>query len=358
MNSIGSFILVLAVLIFVHEFGHFITAKFFGIKVLKFALGFGPRLFGKRFGETEYLLCALPLGGYVKMLGEQPEEEVSREQKSRSFAAKPVWQRFLVVLAGPLANLVSAVVIFSIVTLISGIPRPLPTPEIGQVTPGSPAAAAGFMVGDIIQAINDQPISSWQEVSETIKNGGGKTLALTIQRGGAVIWLSGTPSKSEVKNLFGEVVETRYMLGIAQKEALSYEPTTIPGAFVSGLQQTWFYMELTVLSLWKIIQQVIPASQMGGPIMIAQLAGQQMAAGWLNLFSFMAVLSVNLGIINLFPIPVLDGGHLFFFSIEALRRKPLSLQAQGRLQQVGIALLGMLMLFVFYNDFVRLFSKA
>jgi regulator of sigma E protease len=357
MNSIGSFILVLAVLIFVHEFGHFITAKFFGIKVLKFALGFGPRLFGKRFGETEYLLCALPLGGYVKMLGEQPEEVVSREQKSRSFAAKPVWQRFLVVLAGPLANLVSAVVIFSMVTLISGIPRPLPTPEIGQVTPGSPAAAAGFMVGDIIQAINDQPISSWQEVSETIKNGGGKTLALTIQRGGEVIWLSGTPAKSEVKNLFGEVVETRYMLGIAQKEALRYEPTTVPGAFASGLQQTWFYMELTVLSLWKIIQQVIPASQMGGPIMIAQLAGQQMAAGWLNLFSFMAVLSVNLGIINLFPIPVLDGGHLFFFSIEAIRRKPLSLQAQGRLQQVGIALLGMLMLFVFYNDFVRLFSK-
>lgn len=358
MNSIGSFILVLGVLIFVHEFGHFITAKLFGIKVLKFALGFGPKLIGKRYGETEYLICALPLGGYVKMLGEQPGDEVGPDQKLRSFAAKAVWKRFLVVLAGPLANLISAVVIFSVVVLITGIPQPLPSTEIGQITPGSPAEQAGFQVGDVIQAINDKPISTWQEVSETIKNGGGKPLALTVQRGKEVLWLSGIPAKSEVKNLFGEVVDHRYLLGIAQKESLKYEPTTIPGALRSGLTQTWFYMELTVVSLWKMIQQVIPASQMGGPIMIAQMAGEQMKAGWLNLFAFMAVLSVNLGIINLFPIPVLDGGHLFFFAIEALRRKPLTLQTQERLQQVGIALLGSLMLFVFYNDFVRIFSKG
>lgn len=357
MNSVASFIIVLGVLIFVHEFGHFITAKLFGIKVLKFALGFGPKLIGKRYGETEYLICALPLGGYVKMLGEQPDEEVSTEQQQRSFSAKAVWKRFLVVLAGPLSNLISAVLIFSIVIFITGIPHPLPSTEIGQITPGSPAEEAGFKVGDTIQAIDDKPITTWQELSETIKSGGGKTLVLTIQRDGKVIALSGNPAKSEVKNIFGEVVDTRYLLGIAQKESLRYEPTDVVGAFSSGLEQTWFYIELTVISLWKILQRVIPASQMGGPIMIAQMAGQQMEAGWLNLFSFMAVLSVNLGIINLFPIPVLDGGHLFFFSIEALRRKPLSLQAQGRLQQVGIALLGSLMLFVFYNDFVRIFDK-
>jgi regulator of sigma E protease len=358
MNSIFSFILVLGVLIFVHEFGHFITAKFFGIKVLKFALGFGPKLIGKRYGETEYLLCALPLGGYVKMLGEQPDEEVSADQKLRSFAAKSIWKRFLVVLAGPVSNLISAIVIFSIVALISGIPRPQPSTEIGQITPGSPAEKAGLLVGDSIQAINDKPINSWEEVSDTIKNGNGKALVLAIRRGPEVIELSGLPAKSEVKNLFGEVVDTRYMLGIAQKESLIYEPTTILGAFTAGLEQTWFYMEMTLISLWKIIQQVVPASQMGGPIMIAQMAGQQMQAGWLHLFSFMAVLSVNLGIINLFPIPVLDGGHLFFFSIEALRRKPLTLPAQERLQQIGILLLGSLMIFVFYNDFVRIFSKS
>ncbi len=358
MNSIVSFIIVLGVLIFVHEFGHFITAKLFGIKVLKFALGFGPKLISKQYGETEYLICALPLGGYVKMLGEQPDEEVSVDQRLRSFAAKAVWKRFLVVLAGPLFNLISAVIIFSMVVLITGIPHPLPSTEIGQITPGSPAEQAGFKVGDVIQAINDKPISSWEEVSETIRNDGGKALSLTVLRDKETIWLSGTPAKSEVKNLFGEVVDTRYMLGIAQKEALEYTPTTIPGALMSGFEQTWFYIELTVISLWKIIQRVIPATEMGGPIMIAQMAGQQMKAGWLNLFSFMAVLSVNLGIINLFPIPVLDGGHLFFFSIEALRRKPLGLRAQERLQQVGIVLLGSLMLFVFYNDFVRIFSKG
>ena len=358
MNSIISFIIVLGVLIFVHELGHFLTAKLFGIGVLKFSLGFGPKLIAKRYGETEYLISALPLGGYVKMVGEQPNEEVSAEQTQQSFSAKAVWKRFLVVLAGPLSNLICAVFIFAVVTLITGIPHPLPSTEIGQITPGSPAEKAGFKVGDVIEAIDGKAITSWQEVSEIIKNGGGKALTLSVKRGDTVIAVQGVPSKSEVKDIFGEVVETRYMLGIAQKESLAYEPTTVTGAFKSSLEQTWFYIDLTIMSLWKIIQQVIPASQMGGPILIAQMAGQQMEAGWLNLFSFMAVLSVNLGIINLFPIPVLDGGHLFFFSIEAIRRKPLSLRAQERLQQIGIVLLASLMLFVFYNDFVRIFSKG
>lgn len=357
MNSIVSFIIVLGVLIFVHEFGHFIVAKLFGVRVLKFALGFGPKLIAKQYGETEYMICALPLGGYVKMLGEQPTEEVTAELKSRSFSDKAVWKRFLVVLAGPLFNLISAVLIFFLVVLNTGIPHPLPSTEIGQITPSSPAEQAGFKTGDVILALDGKAITSWEEVSTTIKNGDGKPLTLTVKRGQTVITVTGQPAKSEVKNIFGEAVENRYMLGIAQKEALRYEPATIPAAFISALEQTWFYIELTVVSLWKIIQRVIPASEMGGPILIAQMAGKQMEAGWLHLFSFMAVLSVNLGIINLFPIPVLDGGHLFFFSIEALRRKPLTLLAQERLQQVGIVLLGSLMLFVFYNDFVRIFGS-
>ncbi len=358
MNSIISFIIVLGVLIFVHEFGHFIVAKLFGIGVQKFSLGFGPKLIAKQVGETEYLISALPLGGYVKMVGEQPNEEVSAELSQKSFSAKPVWKRFLVVLAGPISNLITAVVIFSVVTMITGIPHPLPSTEIGQITPGSPAEKAGVKVGDVIEAIDGKKITNWQEVSEIIKNGGGKALTLSVKRGDTVLAIQGVPNKSEVKNIFGEVVDTRYMLGIAQKETLRYEPTTLKGACKAGLEQTWFYMELTVISLWKIIQRVIPASQMGGPILIAQMAGQQMQAGWLSLFSFMAVLSVNLGIINLFPIPVLDGGHLLFFAIEAVRRKPLSLEAQARLQQVGIVLLASLMLFVFYNDFVRIFSNG
>ncbi len=358
MTSILSFILVLGLLILVHEFGHFITAKLFGIKVLKFSIGFGPKLFARQYGETEYGIGALPLGGYVKMLGEQPEEEVDAAQAQRSFAAKPVWQRFLVVLAGPLSNLVSAVFIFWVVTLIAGIPHPLPTTEIGQITPGSPAEKAGVKSGDIILAIDNTPITTWQEVSETIKAGNGKTLTLTVRRGQEQLRLTGTPASSEVKNLFGEVVDTRYLLGIAQKESLRYEPASLHEAFHSALKQTWFYIELTILSLWKIIEQVIPASQIGGPIMIAQMAGEQLKSGWLNLFAFMAVLSVNLGVINLFPIPILDGGHLLFFSLEAIRRKPLTLRSQERWQQVGMALLAALMVFVFYNDIARLLGKG
>lgn len=358
MNSITSFIIVLGVLIFVHELGHFITAKLFGIKVLKFSLGFGPKLIAKQVGETEYLLSALPLGGYVKMLGEQPTEEVTKEMEGRSFAAKSVWKRFLVVLAGPLSNLISAIIIFTIVILITGIPHPLQTTEIGQVSPSSPAEQAGLLAGDTIITINDQPVVSWEEVSESVKKSGGEELTITVKRGEDSIVISGTPTKSEVKNIFGEVVDTRFLLGITQKQSLRYEPATLSGAFIEGVEQTWFYIELTVVSLWKIIQRVIPASQIGGPIMIAQMAGQQMEAGWLSLFSFMAVLSVNLGIINLFPIPILDGGHLVFFSIEALRRKPLTLRTQGILQQVGMVLLGTLMIFVFYNDFARLFGQG
>jgi regulator of sigma E protease len=358
MNSIFSFILVLGLLILIHEFGHFITAKLFGIKVLKFSIGFGPKLFARQYGETEYSIGVLPLGGYVKMLGEQPEEQVATDQTQRSFATKPVWQRFLVVLAGPLSNLVAAIFIFWVVTLITGIPHPLPTTEIGQITPGSPAERASVKSGDVILAIDTQPITTWQEVSETIKGGGGKPLTLTVRRGQERVVLTATPASSEVKNLFGEVVDTRYMLGIAQKESLRYDPASLSAAFTSALEQTWFYIELTVLSLWKIVQQVIPASQIGGPIMIAQIAGEQLKSGWLNLFAFMAVLSVNLGIINLFPMPILDGGHLLFFSLEAVRRKPLTLRNQERLQQVGMVLLATLMVFAFYNDIARLLGKS
>ncbi|MDP2104865.1 MAG: RIP metalloprotease RseP, partial [Desulfobulbaceae bacterium] len=285
-------------------------------------------------------------------------ETVSAEMAGRSFAAKSVWKRFMVVLAGPISNLISAIVIFTVVILITGIPHPLPTTEIGEISPGSAAEQAGLKPGDIVVAIDGKAITSWSEVSESVKKSGGKELTVSIKRGAELIDATGAPTTSEVKNIFGEVVDTRFLLGISQKQSLRYEPATLSGAFIEGVEQTWFYIELTVLSLWKIIQRVIPASQIGGPIMIAQMAGQQMEAGWISLFSFMAVLSVNLGIINLFPIPILDGGHLVFFSIEALRRKPLTLRAQEILQQVGMFLLGSLMLFVFYNDFARLFGKG
>ncbi len=358
MNSLISFIIVLGVLIFVHEFGHFITAKLLRVKVLKFSLGFGKKIFSKSYGDTEYLISYLPLGGYVKLFGEQPGEEIDEADRNRSFSSRPIWHRFLIVLAGPLFNLLFAIFVFSFIYLSSGIPEHVPGTQIGQVSIESAAAAAGIKPDDTILSINANKTAKWRDVSESVKNSEGQELTISIQREDKIIQIKVRPKLSEIKNLFGEVTENRYLLGISKKDDFIYKKTTIVGAFKAGIEQTWSFIYLTIMSLIKIIEQVIPASDMGGPIMIAHMAGQQLHAGWENLFSFMAVLSVNLGIINLFPIPILDGGHLTFFIVEAIRRKPLSLHVQEVLQQIGIVLLGTLMVFVFYNDIARLFVHS
>jgi regulator of sigma E protease len=240
----------------------------------------------------------------------------------------------------------------------NGIPEPVPGTQIGQVEVKSAAAVSGLMPDDTIVAINGQQTIKWQDVSALVMASNGKELKISVQRDGQPVTFKATPKLSEVKNIFGEVVETRYLLGISKKDDFVFKKTSIIGAVKAGLSQTWYFIHLTIMSLVKIIERVIPASEMGGPILIAHMAGQQMHAGWTNLFSFMAVLSVNLGIINLFPIPILDGGHLTYFTIEAIRRKPLSLQTQEVLQQIGIVLLGTLMVFVFYNDIARLLTSS
>jgi regulator of sigma E protease len=358
MNSIIPFIIVLGILIFVHEFGHFITAKLLKVRVLKFSLGFGKKIVSKKFGETEYLVSYLPLGGYVKLFGEQPGEEIAAIDQRCSFSHRPIWHRFIIVLAGPLFNLLFALLVFSLIYLGSGIPEPVPGTQIGQVEAKSAAAVAGIKPGDTILAINGRQTIKWRDVSELVKNSQGEKLEISVQRDGQALKLKARARISEIRNIFGEVVETRYLLGISKKDNLVYKKTTIIGACKAGIEQTWAYIYLTVMSLVKIIERVIPASEMGGPILIAHMAGQQMRAGWTNFFSFMAVLSVNLGIINLLPVPILDGGHLTFFTVEAIRRKPISIEAQEVMQQIGIVLLGTLMVFVFYNDIIRLFTSS
>ncbi len=356
MNTLFSFILVLGLLIFVHEFGHFIFAKLFGVRVLKFSLGFGPKVVGKVFGETEYVISAFPLGGFVKMFGENPDEqEVASEERNVSFAHKPVWQRFLIVLAGPLFNLLFALVVFFLVFTFVGIPTSVDTTRIGKVNEDSPAARGGMHVGDVIKKIDNQKTTSWQDVLDSVKNSQGKQIEVVVQRGGEQRTLEIVPAIDVVKNVFGEKVEERYMIGIMKADELTYEESNIIGAFKTACLQTWMYISLTVMGFVKIIQRVVPASEIGGPILIAQIAGQQMKAGWLNLVYFISLLSVNLGLLNLLPIPVLDGGHLLFLSIEGVRRKPMNERAQIVAQQIGIGLLGTLMVFVFYNDIVRLF---
>ena len=360
MNTVISFAIVLGLLIFVHEFGHFIWAKFFGVKVLKFSLGFGPKLFGKQYGETEYLISAFPLGGYVKMFGENPgelaEEKLSPGELKRSFATRPVWQRFIIVAGGPLFNLIFAVFLFFLIVFVAGMPHPVDTTTIGGVGQDTPAAEAGLQTGDTIVAIDGKETKQWDDVSLMIKDSGGREVVLTITRDDQTRDISVTPRMEKTRNIFGEEVGERYMIGIARSEEVTYEKVGFIRSLQAGISQTGSWIYLTVMGLVKIIQKVVPASELGGPILIAQIAGERMEAGWVNFLYFMAVLSVNLGILNLLPIPILDGGHLVFFSVEAILRKPLNLRTMEIMQQIGLVLLGTLMIFVFYNDLIRVFS--
>ncbi len=356
MNTLMSFILVLGLLIFVHEFGHFIFAKLFGVRVLKFSLGFGPKILGKTVGETEYVISAFPLGGFVKMFGENPDEQVVTEaEKQVSFSHKPVWQRFLIVLAGPVFNLLFSVLLFFMVFAFLGVPTSVDTTRVGKVNVNSPAAQAGLLANDVILRINEQETLGWDDVLAGVKSSDGKPLVIIVQRGNEKLQLTVTPAIDAVKNVFGEVVEKRFMIGIKKADEMTWQESSLYTSLENACLQTWMYISLTAVGFMKIIQQVVPASELGGPILIAQIAGEQMRAGWVNLIYFIGLLSVNLGLLNLLPIPVLDGGHLAFLTIEGLRRKPLNMRAQIIAQQVGIGLLGTLMIFVFYNDIIRLF---
>lgn len=358
MNSLFSFMFVLGVLVFVHEFGHFLFAKLFGVKVLKFSLGFGGKLVGRKWGETEYLISAFPLGGYVKMFGEhQVDEEMEPEEQLRSFSHKAVWQRFCIVAGGPIFNLLFAVFLFFGMFFVVGLPEAIDTTEIGKISPDSAAEQIGILPGDTVRKINGQETLSWIQVSDLIRESGGAEIELVVERQGVMVTFKVVPNMEPVKDIFGEKVGERYMLGITRSEGFSYKKTTLGNAIESAFIQTWNLIYLTIMGIVKIIERVIPASELGGPIRIAELAGQQAEAGWMNLLYFMGLLSVNLGILNLLPIPVLDGGHLVFLTIEGIRRRPLSDWAMEASQKVGIFLLMSLMVFVFYNDILRLVQR-
>ncbi len=351
MTTLWSFLLVLSLLILVHELGHFLVARAFGVKVLKFSIGFGPRIWGVVKGDTDYCISAFPLGGFVKMLGEQPGEEIPEEERGLSFSHKPVWQRAAIVVAGPLSNLVFAgVIIFAILTLYG---NPVLLPEIGEVQQESPAEAAGLQPGDLIVAANGSRVETWDKLSSIIRNSKGRSIRLTVKRNGSELVLSVTPKLKKVKNIFGEESEVP-IIGVTAAGNLKIEKLNPLSAFSLAVSKTYDLINLTFKGFLKIIKRDIPLSVLGGPIMIAQMAGQQAQQGMLNLFYFMALLSVNLGLLNLFPIPVLDGGHLLFFGIEAITRRPVSMRQREIAQQIGIFILIALMLLVFYNDIARI----
>lgn len=290
------------------------------------------------------------------MFGENPDEiEMAKEDKAVSFAHKSVFQRFVIVFAGPVFNLLFSVFLFFMVFAFVGVPTSTDSTIVGNVTVDSPAEQGGLEKGDVILRINDKKTEGWLDVLEAVKSSEGKEITIVVQRATTERTFHVVPAIDTVKNVFGEEVEQRFMIGIMKNDDLSYDDVGVVGAMKNAVLQTWMYIQLTVMGFIKIFQRVVPASELGGPILIAQIAGEQMRAGWINLIYFMGLLSVNLGILNLLPIPVLDGGHLVFLTLEAVRRKPIAERAQIVAQQVGIGLLGTLMIFVFYNDLVRLF---
>ncbi|MGD9503567.1 MAG: RIP metalloprotease RseP [Syntrophobacteraceae bacterium] len=351
ITAIVSTVVVLGVLIFVHELGHFLVARRVGVTVERFSFGFGPKLFGVQRGDTEYRLSLIPLGGYVKMLGEDPEEGEDSKERPDSFSAQPVFKRMAIVLAGPMSNFALAIVIFALLYAFYGIPRL--TPEIGSVTPDSPAERAGLQAGDMVLSLNGQPIKHWEELSEGIVNSGEALLTLGVQRGPETLTIKVKPEVNEIKNIFGESVK-RPIIGIVASQKEEIEKVNPLYAGYYSLERTAYLSKLFLLTVVKLVERVLPMNTLGGPLLIAQMAGEQAREGLVNLIHFMAVISVNLAVLNLLPIPVLDGGHLLFFTIEAIRRKPIAVQKVEMAQKVGMFLLLVLMVFVFYNDIMRM----
>ncbi len=440
MITIIAGIVMLGILVFVHELGHFCVAKWCGVKVLKFSLGFGPKLYSKQRGETEYLICAVPLGGYVQMLGEGNGEqgegtELTPEEEQRSFARQTVGRRMAIVAAGPVMNLALPFLILPLAYLIgvnlpayldqppcighviagsegehhgfqrgdclqsiggtpvatweaigpslinhAGGPLPvvvvrggeqvaltlpadhgaleglqaiglMPRQEavIGSLAPNMPAVTAGLQPGDLILAIGDQPVTSWYDLRTLIQKVGVEPVAVQVRRAGQPVTVTLTPRQAETGG--------DYLIGIAPQHATTFKRFGPVAAIQAGADRTMELIELTLVFLRKLFAGAVSTSNIGGPITVVQIAGQAAQTDVSSILSVLAFLSIQLGILNLLPIPILDGGHLFFACFELVFRRPLSLKAREIAQQIGLMLLVMLMILAFYNDIVRIFSS-
>lgn len=350
--NIFALVVVLGVLIFFHELGHFLVARLFGVGVEKFSLGFGPRLIGKKIGITDYLISAIPLGGYVKMVGEEPDAELAPADIPISFTHKNVWKRILIVAAGPFFNIILAVIIFFCIFQISGMF--ILKPSLGEVQEGTPAYSGGLRKGDIITSIDGVDLSTWDEMAEIITASKGKLLAMSVRRKDTILAVNITPELKIFKNIFNEDVE-RYVIGITASGDGFSKDLNIFQSLSESIIQTYKITVMTIKGVVKLLQGAISPKTLSGPIMIAQMAGDQAREGAINLIFFIALISINLGILNFLPIPVLDGGHLVFFFIEAVKGSPVSTRVRTIAQQAGIFVLISLMIYVFYNDIARVF---
>lgn len=354
------FAAVLGILIFFHELGHFLVAKSFGIKVLKFSLGFGPRLVWKKVGETEYSIRFIPLGGFVKMLGEDVQEEdsldLTPEEAHRAFNKQHVLRRIAVVAAGPVFNLALALFMFCGLYFISGI-QVIP-PEVGQVTEASPAQKAGILKGDVVISIQDEMVEKWSDIKDLVQDSAGKPLAVTVNRDGDLVRMTVVPEAALVKNEFGEEVRSA-LIGIVASGKMKTVELGPWQALKEAVADTWKWIKLTCLVITKLFQGVVSLKTVGGPILIGQMTGQLAQESFSYLIPFMAIISVNLGILNLLPIPILDGGLIIFLLLELVLRKPLSIRTRELALKVGLFLLVLLMVVVTYNDLdrIKVFEK-
>jgi regulator of sigma E protease len=358
------FLFVLTIVVFFHELGHFLIARRAGVKVLIFSLGFGPELvgFNDRHG-TRWKVSAIPLGGYVKFFGDDTEAStpspealasMTEDERAGSFHHKKVGPRAAIVAAGPLANFVLAIVIFAGMALYYG--KPSSIPRVDALQPDSVAASAGFKVGDVVISIDGHAIESFADMQRVVSTNAGSELVFRVKRDGDLVTLSAVPALKEVKDVFGNSHRVG-VLGI-QYNARPDDPRTTSVGYLEslkiGVEQVWFIITSTFKFVGSLFVGVGNTGDVGGPIRIAQLSGQAASLGFQFVLQLCAALSVSIGLLNLFPVPLLDGGHLLFYAIEAVRGRPISERAQEMGFRIGLGLVLMLMVFATYNDILHL----
>lgn len=342
-------LVALSILILVHEAGHFVVARWLGVRVERFSIGFGPVLLRWRRGETEYAVSALPLGGYVKMAGETAAD---RQTGARwEYSSHPVRHRAGIVLAGPLVNYVTGTFLF-IALFWAGAPTLMPT--IGSVLAGYPAAAAGIRPGDHLLAVAGTPVDSWEAITAQIRRQtSGGPIPLTLRRDGAELTIAVTPVIRHGRTLFGRTTSVA-VVGLAPSDAVRIVRLPLPSAVTHGVERTWMLTVMTVQSLWQLVTGALPLTEsLTGPVGIFYITSSAAALGWRYLLQLFAVLSVSLAIFNVLPLPVLDGGHLAFLLVERLRRRPVSVKVQEVATQAGMALLIGVLLVVTYHDLAK-----
>jgi regulator of sigma E protease len=359
------FLFVLTVVVFVHELGHFLVARWCGVGIQAFSIGFGPEIVGftDRYG-TRWKISWIPLGGYVKFIddenaasaggGRRSFDQLSEEERERSFRGKTLGQRTAVVAAGPIANFVLAIVVFTLIFGVFG--ERITAPKVDVINPGSAAEKAGFLPGDLVVSIDGTAIETFSEMQRIVAMSPGQPLHFVVDRGGKTIDITATPELKTITDRFGNEMRLG-LLGIQRKAAPDewvlkrHDPVT---AFVMALKETYFVISRSLGYLFDVVTGSESADQLGGPLRIAQVSGQVASAGFLALLNLCAIISVSIGLINLFPIPMLDGGHLLFYGIEALRGRPLSEGTQEVGFRVGLAFVLMLMIFATWNDLIHL----